>query len=85
MDYSQGSQRRQDYYQGQGLCTPKVRDQGVCNSCAAQGTITSIEYCLCLAGEGGLRPRSAQQISECTDGKQESSRCIYSIPYTLFY
>ena len=65
LDYSQGIQA--------GVCRPRVRDQGVCNSCAGQGTVTSIEYCLCLAGEGELGPRSVQQISECTDGEQEYS------------
>ena len=83
LDYSQGIQARADYgrpYHGQdqtrSVCRPRVRDQGVCNSCAGQGTVTSIEYCLCLAGEGELRPRSVQQISECTDGEQESSIII---------
>ena len=68
LDYSQDQTRS--------VCRPRVRDQGVCNSCAGQGTVTSIEYCLCLAGEGELRPRSVQQISECTDGEQESSIII---------
>ena len=75
LDYSQGIQTRADYGQGQTQteCRPRVRDQGVCNSCAATGTVTSVEYCLCLAGEGGLGPRSVQQIGECTDGRQQSS------------
>ena len=71
LDYSQGIQAGVT-----GVCRPRVRDQGVCNSCAGQSTVTSIEYCLCLAGEGELRPRSVQQISECTDGEQESSKII---------
>ena len=83
LDYTQAAQRRQSYGQGQGQdqrdtlttgqCRPRVRDQGVCSSCSAQATVTALEYCLCLAGEGELEPRSVQQVSECTNGKIPSS------------
>ena len=50
----------------QSVCKSRIRNQ-ICNSCSAQSAISAVEYCLCLAGENNLQPRSIQQISECTD------------------
>jgi len=59
----------------QSVCKSRIRQQ-ICNSCSAQSAISSVEYCLCLAGENNLKPRSIQQISECTDalGLDEGSQ-----------
>ena len=75
LDYSQDTQtRRQAFYGQSGTsgCRPRVRDQGDCGSCSAQATATALEFCLCLAGEQDLGPRSVQQVSECTNGEKLS-------------
>ena len=49
-------------------CNSSVRNQ-VCNSCSAHSAVAGVEYCVCMAGERDLSPRSVQQVSECTDGR----------------
>ena len=64
-------------------CKVKVRDQGGCNSCAAQSTVTALEFCLCLAGERDLQPRSVQQVSECTNGEIKSDFNHVKLTYEI--
>ena len=44
-------------------CRSSVRKQQ-CNNCAAQAAVSSIEYCLCMAGDADLTPRQVDTMSE---------------------